>query len=255
MTEDRVQKIMAHAGIASRRESEKLIEQGRVTVNGKKIILGTKADPNKDDIRVDGSKINTKEDFVYIALNKPRGVLSSTKVQKQQDDMQTILDLVPEKKRIYPVGRLDLDSEGLVLLTNDGELANQLSHPRFGHEKEYRVLVASQPKRKQLDTWQRGVILPDGYHTAPVEVRFERNHGKGAWLRVIMKEGRKRQIRETARAVGLPVAKLIRVRIGSLLLGNLASRKFRYLSDNEIVQLKKLPKPSKMPPSVKKRKY
>ncbi len=255
MTEERVQKIMAHAGIASRRESEKLIEQGRVTVNGKKISLGSKADSNKDDIRLDGTKINLKEEYVYIALHKPRGVLSSTKVQKQQDDMQTILDLVPEKKRIYPIGRLDLDSEGLVLLTNDGDLANQLSHPRFGHEKEYRVLVAYQPKKRQLDTWQRGVILPDGYQTKPVEVRFERNHGKGAWLRVTMKEGRKRQIRETARALGLPVAKLIRVRIGSLLLGNLASRKFRYLSENEVAELKKLPNNKPKSPPNKKRNY
>ncbi len=253
MTKDRVQKIMAHAGIASRRESEKLIEQGRVTVNGEKISLGAKADSSKDDIRLDGSKIKTQEELVYIALHKPRGVLSSTKVQRQQEDMQTILDLVPEKKRIYPVGRLDLDSEGLVLLTNDGDLANQLSHPRYGHEKEYRVLVASQPKRRQLETWMRGVILPDGYQTQPVDVKFERNHGKGAWLRVTMKEGRKRQIRETARTLGLPVAKLIRVRIGSLLLGNLASRKYRYLSDSEVAELKSPSKSSKIKSPKKNR--
>ena len=237
MPEERVQKILARAGLGSRRESEKIIDAGRVTVNGKRIKLGDKADPQSDQIKVDGKLIKAQEEFTYIALNKPRGVLSST---KSEHGLQTVIDLVPEvDARLFPVGRLDLDSEGLILLTDDGDLTNQLTHPRYGHEKEYRVLVARHPDSKQLDTWQRGVILEDGYKTQPVKVRIEKLHGKGAWLRVIMTEGRKRQIRETAGQLGLPITKLIRVRIGSLRLGGLQSGQFRELTPQEVGQLKK----------------
>ena len=121
----------------------------------------------------------------------------------------------------YPVGRLDFESEGLILLTNDGDLTYRLTHPKFGHEKEYRVLVAQHPDEKQLSIWRKGVVLDDGYRTAPAKVHIERLKGKGAWLRVIMTEGRKRQIREIAKQIGLPVVKLIRIRIGNLYLGNL----------------------------------
>ncbi|MFC1936905.1 pseudouridine synthase, partial [Chloroflexota bacterium] len=147
-------------------------------------------------------------------------------------------DLVSQETRLFPVGRLDIESEGLILLTNDGELTNRLTHPRYGHEKEYKVLVAKQPDRDQLKTWQRGVVLEDGYRTAPAHVRIEKPHGKGAWLRIIMKEGRKRQIREIASTLGLPVVKLVRIRISSLWLGRLKPGEWRHLESEEIRSLK-----------------
>ena len=171
-------------------------------------------------------------------MYKPRGVLSST---KSHDQLSTVLDLVPASERLFPVGRLDLNSEGLLLLTNDGDLTNKLTHPRYGHEKEYRVLVAKHPDKKQLDTWRRGIVMPDGYQTKPVNVWIEKLHGKGAWLRVVMTEGRKRQIRETASLLGLPVVKLIRVRIGSLQLGKLRHKQWRHLNESEIQLLKGTP--------------
>jgi 23S rRNA pseudouridine2605 synthase len=142
---------------------------------------------------------------------------------------------------LYPVGRLDIDSEGLILLTNDGELANRLTHPRYGHEKEYRVLVASRPDEEQLVIWRRGVMLEDETKTAPAQVKFVRAMGKGAWLQVVMREGRKRQIREVGKTIGLAVVKIIRVRIGTLLLGNLKPSEWRYLTAEEVAMLKGQP--------------
>lgn len=237
MTDQRVQKILAQAGIGSRRANEGLIRAGRVTVNGKKIRLGEKADPQKDTIRVDGKKIQSKQKMVYIAVNKPRGVVSST---VNKDGRQTIVELVPTAERLYPVGRLDVESDGLVLLTNDGDLTQKLSHPKFEHEKEYKVLVAKHPEEHQLEDWRSGVELADGFVTAPAEVRVERNKGRGAWLRVVLKQGHKRQIRETARVFGLPVVSLTRVRIGSLHLGKLKTGEWRELTSEEIRQLKEL---------------
>jgi len=235
LAEERVQKILAQAGYGSRRECERIIEAGRVNVNGQRIKLGDKADPQKDRITVDGSLIKASEELVYIAIYKPRNVLSST---TSQNNLRTVVDLVPEGARLFPVGRLDLESEGLMLLTNDGDLANRLTHPRYGHEKEYRVLVARHPDQAQLQTWRRGVVLSDGYRTVPAQVRFERPQGEGAWLRIIMTEGRKRQIRETASQLGLPVVKLIRVRIGTLHLGRLKAGQWRYLEPGEVKELR-----------------
>jgi 23S rRNA pseudouridine2605 synthase len=236
MTEQRVQKILAAAGLGSRRSCEKYISAGRVTVNEQVISLGAKADPDKDTIRLDGNEIKSDKTMVYFAINKPRGVLSSA---KSEHGRKSVVDLVPTDERIFPVGRLDIESEGLMILTNDGRLANRLTHPRYGHEKEYKVLVARQPDQQQLDTWARGVVLKDGYQTQPVRVKIDRLHGKGAWLRVIMTEGRKRQIRETASQLGLPVVKLIRIRIASLKIGGLRPGHFRELTSAEINQLKK----------------
>lgn len=235
MTEERVQKVLARAGYGSRRHCERMIDAGRVTVNGKRIKLGDKADPQKDQITVDGNPVKASEELVYIAIYKPRNVLSST---RSQGNLHTVVDLVPDGARLYPVGRLDLESEGLMLLTNDGDLANRLTHPRYGHEKEYRVLLARHPDQEQLQTWRRGVVLSDGYRTSPAKVRYERSQGDGAWVRVTLTEGRKRQIRETAGLLGLPVVKLIRVRIGSLKLGRLKPRQFRQLDPDEIRALK-----------------
>jgi 23S rRNA pseudouridine2605 synthase len=239
---ERLQKIMAQAGLGSRRACEELIATGRVTVNGQVAELGSKADPERDRILFDGQPLKSAEEFVYIAIYKPRGVLSTVSAP---DPRPTVRDLVDAPGHIYPVGRLDVDSEGLVLLTNDGDLTNRLTHPRYGHEKEYRVLVARRPDDQQLAIWRRGVVLEDGYHTAPVELHTEQPSGKGMWLRLVMKEGRKRQIRETGTILGLPVVKIIRVRIGSLLLGSLKPRQWRYLKPEEVNDLKQGKKPSR----------
>ena len=245
--EERLQKILAQAGLGSRRSCEVLIENRRVTVNGQIAILGSKADPEKDRILVDGRPVKLIQEFIYIAVYKPRGVLSTVSAP---DPRPTVRDLVNVSGHIYPVGRLDVDSEGLILLTNDGELANLLTHPRYGHEKEYRVLVARRPDDEQLATWRRGVVLEDGHRTAPAQVSTEAPAGKGIWLRVIMREGRKRQIREIGHLLGLPVVKIIRVRIGTLLLGRMQPREWRYLSDQEIAALKSKPISARSPKST-----
>lgn len=234
MAEERVQKILAKAGYGSRRACEKIIEAGRVMVNGKIISLGDKADPAVDKIVVDGQLAASPEKLVYYALYKPRGILSST---KSENNRKTVVDFIPEQENIYPVGRLDIESEGLVLLTNDGKLANLLTHPRYEHEKEYRVLVSTHPDKNQLETWQRGLVLADGYKTHPVQIRVEKRMGKGTWLRVIMKEGHKRQIRETARQLGLYTVKLIRIRIASLQLAGLKPGEYRTLTAKEVEDL------------------
>ena len=233
--EERLQKILARAGYGSRRACEQFIVERRVTVNGQVAELGSKADASKDRIVVDGLLIPIAEQPVYIALYKPRGVLSAVSAD---DARPTVRELVEVPEHVFPVGRLDVDSEGLILLTNDGELAHRLTHPRYGHEKEYRVLVARRPDESQLENWRRGVVLEDGYRTAPAQIRVESTAGKGTWLRVILREGRKRQIRETGSRIGLPVVKIIRVRIGSLQLGRLNSKEWRYLSEREIAELK-----------------
>jgi 23S rRNA pseudouridine2605 synthase len=235
--EERVQKILASAGYGSRRSCELLITAGRVRVNGELVVLGSKADQSRDTIQVDNSVLpKSKPQEIYIALNKPRGVLSDN---DPEGDRTTVLDLVPVGGHLFSVGRLDYDSEGLILLTNDGELANKLTHPRFGHEKEYRVLVATRPDEKQLNAWRRGVVLEDGHRTAPTQVEVENNVGDRAWLRIILREGRKRQLRETGDRIGLPVSRIIRVRIANVLLGNLKPREWRYLKQTEIEELKK----------------
>jgi 23S rRNA pseudouridine2605 synthase len=236
--EERIQKILARSGFGSRRACEELIAAGRVRVNGQIVVLGDKADAQRDKIQVDGKSLQAAEPFVYIALYKPRGVLSAVTTP---DPRPTVLDLVDVPERVYPVGRLDSDSEGLILLTNDGDLANRLTHPRYGHEKEYRVLVGRRPDEEQLAAWRHGVVLEDGYHTAPADVSVDAPAGKGAWLRVILREGRKRQIRETGAQIGLPVVRILRVRIGSLLLGNLKPREWRHLSAAEVAGLKGRP--------------
>jgi len=237
MTEERLQKILAQAGYGSRRACEELITAGRVKVNGVVAVIGQKADITKDRITVDGRTIQPPEQKIYIALHKPRYVLSTVEPEAG-DTRQTVRDLIPIRARLYPVGRLDFDSEGLVLMTNDGDLAQKLTHPSFGHQKEYRVLIARHPDKKQLEAWQRGIVLADGYKTAPAEVRIESLKGKGAWLRIIMQEGRKRQIREIGSLLGLPVVKIIRVRIGTLRLGSLKVGQWRRLTAEEVKALR-----------------
>ena len=234
---ERLQKILAQAGYGSRRACEDFITAGRVRVNGQLAELGQKADPRVDKITVDGKQMAAAETLTYVALYKPRNVLSTVE-NEPGDDRKTVRDLVDEPGHLYPVGRLDYESEGLILMTNDGDLTNRLTHPRFGHEKEYRVLLARRPDAQQLEAWKRGVVLEDGYKTQPVEVRFETSQGKGVWVRVIMGEGRKRQIRETCQQLGLPVVRIVRVRIGTLHLGTLKPRQWRHLYADEVDALK-----------------
>lgn len=208
---------------------------GRVTVNGIRARLGDKADPARDEIRVDGKRIARSAEFVYYAVYKPRGVLSTT---AGPDPRQKVTDLVPDGERLHLVGRLDKDSEGLMLLTNDGELTQRLTHPRYEQEKEYRVLVAKRPDGEQLAAWRRGVVLPDGVRSGPADVSVESTKGKGAWLRVIMHEGKKREIREITRLLGLPVVTLVRLRIASLRLGGLKTGQWRKLDATEVESLK-----------------
>jgi len=236
MKAERLQKVLARSGYGSRRSCEALIIARRVTVNGQIAEIGTLANPEMDSICVDGNQLKPPERKIYIMLNKPVGVLSSL---RSQGGKPTVRDLVKSNERLYPVGRLDLNSEGLILLTNDGKLTNHLTHPRYEHEKEYRVLLNRRPDESQLETWRRGVLLPDGLKTLPAQCWLEND--QTAWLRVVMRQGRKRQIRETARVLGLHVRKLIRVRVGKLKLGDLKSGQFRELSKTEIRELFALP--------------
>ncbi|NWF63819.1 MAG: rRNA pseudouridine synthase [Chloroflexi bacterium] len=233
--QERLQKLLAQAGYGSRRACESFIVEGRVSVNGKVAILGEKADLAVDVVTVDGKSLAKREALTYIALYKPRNVLSAA---EGQDDRKTVRDLIPVPGHLYPVGRLDFDSEGLILMTNDGDLTNKLTHPRYAHEKEYRVLVARKPDNEQLEAWRRGVVLPDGDRTQPANVYFLSSSGKGAWIKVVMGEGKKRQIREVGKLLGLPVVRIIRVRIGTLKLGELKPRQWRYLTEDEVSELK-----------------
>jgi 23S rRNA pseudouridine2605 synthase len=233
--EERLQKILARAGYGSRRSCEELISAGRVRVNGQPVGLGDKADASKDKITLDGRPVNAAEELIYVALYKPRGVISTV---TDPELRPAVRDLVPLPGNLYPVGRLDFDSEGLILMTNDGDLANKLTHPRYEHEKEYRVLVARHPDQEQLNTWRRGMVLEDGFHTGPADVYVEAKYGKGAWLNVILKEGHKRQIREMGIQTGLPVVRIVRVRIGELRLGGLKPRGWRRLTQEEVEALR-----------------
>jgi 23S rRNA pseudouridine2605 synthase len=236
MAKERVQKILARAGLGSRRACEAMIDAGRVTVNGSKIKLGDQADPSVDEVRLDGMLVGKPEKKVYIALNKPKNMLS---LDQPGDPRPSIFDIVKDPRRLYPVGRLDFDSEGLVLLTNDGELANRLSHPRYEHDKEYEVRVTRKPDDEQLDILRRGVVLEDGYRTLPAEIEVKTYTKNGAWLRIVLREGKNRQIRRMGARINLPVRQIRRVRIGPVELGKLQPGNFRYLKPDEIVTLKK----------------
>jgi 23S rRNA pseudouridine2605 synthase len=234
---ERLQKVLARAGYGSRRVCEELIRSGRVKMNGEIAQLGDRADLAHDNVLVDGKTIEDAEGLVYILLNKPRGYLSSTRSQGRNP---TVLRLVPTDTRIYPVGRLDLHSEGLLLMTNDGNLTNRLTHPRYEHEKEYRVLLNRKPDKEQLQQWRRGVVLPDGYKTKPLRIKDSSSSRDGFWINIIMTEGRKRQIRETADILGLGVLRLIRIRLASLHLGDLPVGEWRWLGQAEIERLERL---------------
>jgi 23S rRNA pseudouridine2605 synthase len=247
MAEERLQKILAGAGVASRRASEELIAAGRVTVNGHTVTeLGTKVDPERVQIAVDGKPIKLPKRQLYIKMHKPRGVISD--IGGDMRGRQSVADLLPpEMRRLFPVGRLDLMSEGLILLTDDGELANKLTHPRYEHPKTYYVLVADRPPPSGLDQLRQGVELSEG-KTAPAEVRvlaglpqgmrLAPGPTEGVWLEIVLREGKKRQIRHMTAAIGFPTLRLIRWAIGPLLLGDLKVGESEPLSRKEVAALR-----------------
>ncbi len=233
---------MAQANLGSRRASEAIIAAGRVAVNGRVAKLGDKADPAVDRVTVDGRPLfagppSGEAASIYIALHKPRGVLSSLEDEMEQGRV-TVRDLIPiPDAHIYPVGRLDKPSEGLVLMTNDGELAHRLTHPRYGHEKVYDVTVEGRVADRVLEQWRRGVMLDDRI-TAPAPIEVIERTAETTRLRIILREGRKRQIRRVAAALGHPVRRLIRERIGPLSLGELKPGEWRYLTPAEVRELR-----------------
>lgn len=232
---EKLQKILAHAGYGSRRDCEQLIAAGRVMVNGRVAVIGQRADRVKDDITIDGRDIQLA-DLIYLKIYKPRGVLSSTTDELNQG-RPTVREIVPLTGHLYPVGRLDKQSEGLILLTNDGGLTHRLTHPRFGHAKEYEVTVEAKISRESLEIWRNGLML-EGKKTAPVELTVLEREADYTKLHIVMREGRKRQIRRIAARLGHPVVKLVRKNIGPIDLGDLKPGEWRHLTKKEISTLR-----------------
>lgn len=232
---ERLQKILSARGLASRRAAEEWIKAGRVTVNGKTAALGDTADADTDEICVDGNPLPRQERLVYLVLHKPRGYVTTLHDEKGRPDAaQLVADC---GARVYPVGRLDMDSEGLLLFTNDGAFANRLMHPSHQVEKTYEVQVSGYAAEK-LTLLRRPIVL-DGYRIAPPEVRLLSRAGDKAWIQVVIHEGRNRQVRRMCQAAGLAVLRLKRTREGDLRLGDLPLGKWRSLTEAEIENLKK----------------
>ena len=236
MSEIRLQKYMAEAGIASRRKSEEMIAMGRVEVDGQVVTVpGTKI-TGKEVIKVDGRIIKQEQRKVYVLLNKPVGYISTA---KDQFSRKTVLDLIDTvKERIYPVGRLDYDTSGLMLLTNDGELANRLTHPKHEMQKVYRAMIDGSLKEEDIKSFQDGIVIED-YTTAPAQVKIIEAAKKGSIIEVTIHEGRNRQVRKMFEALGHVVLRLKRVAIGPLSIDGLDEGKWRYLSKKEIEEVKK----------------
>lgn len=246
---ERLQKIIAHAGFASRREAETMIREGRVTVNGRVVTeLGTRAVADRDHIKVDGKLITRAEPHRYILLYKPKEVMTTV---EDPQGRKTVIDLVKGvRERIYPVGRLDFHSEGLILLTNDGDLAFKVSHPKHGSVKTYHVKVRGVPQERLIDKLQRGITI-DGKRTLPCEIARMKTTGRGedegnSWFEVRLREGRTQQIRKMFQVVGHPVSKLRRVAIGPLADPALTPGDWRELTAREVKMLatmQEMPKP------------
>ena len=231
----RLHKLLAEMGVASRRASERLIAEGRVSVNGQKVTSpGASALP-EDRIEVDGKPVDARPAYRYILLNKPPGVLSTAHDDRERE---TVVDLVDTKERLYPVGRLDLDSEGLMLLTNDGELAQRIMHPRYNVHKVYRVDVGGHFTEGHLEMLRSGVMLDDGL-SKPLDVRVLRRSSSKATLLITLGEGRKRQVRRTLQRLGLDVLRLVRVGLGPLSLAGLPSGEQRELLPDEARALRR----------------
>ncbi len=234
---ERLQKIISAAGITSRRNAEKLISEGRVTVNGTAACLGESADPDRDEICIDGRRIAVTTVKTYIMLNKPRGYVTTLKDEKGR---KTVAELVSGAGvRLFPVGRLDMDSEGLLLMTDDGELTNKLTHPSHLVKKIYEVLVSGNDINEALSVLRLPLII-DGYRIHPAQVEVHRQNDSGFVLHISIFEGRNRQIRQMCAQAGLKVHRLKRISEGELKLGNLPSGSWRYLSKSEIAYLQKI---------------
>ncbi len=235
---ERLQKILARAGLASRREAERWIQEGRVTVNGVVVKrLGSQADPSKDKIKVDG-KLIPQPAKRYFLLHKPPGLITSTRDPQGRPNLGEWLESLGKRGRLFPVGRLDYNSSGLLILTNDGELSQRLTHPRYAIKKCYRVKLSGCPSEIELERLRKGVQLEDGM-TAPSRVRVVQLLRKNAWLEVEIREGRYREVRRMFEALGYFVEKLIRVRLGPIPLGSLSQGEIRPLSPKEVSALKK----------------
>lgn len=236
--EVRLQKLIAGAGLASRRKAETLIAAGRVTVNGKIVTeLGTKVDPAKDHVKVDGKHLSQTQPFVYLLLNKPKNVMSTLDDPGGRTTVKDYLRGV--SVRVFPVGRLDFDSEGLMLLTNNGDLSQALLHPRYHVPKTYLIKVKGILTEEEIRQLERGVKLEDGM-TGPATVKKIKKAEMNSWLEITIGEGRKHQVRRMLESVGHPVIKLMRVKMGPLSLGDLASGEFRFLTDREANALREL---------------
>jgi 23S rRNA pseudouridine2605 synthase len=227
----KLQKVLAQAGLGSRRACEELIIDGRVAVNGEPARLGQRVDPAIDRVEVDGVPVGVRPDFVYYLLNKPPGVVSTASDPRGRS---TVTDLVPAHPRVVPVGRLDRDTEGLLLLTNDGDLTLRLTHPRYGVEKEYVAQVEGEPSRGALRRLREGVELEDGT-TAPARVASV----APGLVRIVIHEGRKRQVRRMCEAIGHPVVRLVRTRIGPIADRGLGPGEWRELTVEEVRALER----------------
>jgi len=230
VAQERLQRALARAGLGSRRASEELIAAGRVTIGGRVATLGDRVDPAVDEVRVDGRRISVDPDLRYLALHKPKGVTTTMRDPHAGRDLRGLL---PPGPRVFPVGRLDRDTEGLLLLTNDGDLAHRLAHPRHGVEKEYLAEVDGTPTSRHLAKLRRGVKLEDGVARAIRVTSAGRSRGRGA-LRLVLTEGRKREVRRMLEAIDLPVTRLVRTRVGGVRLGRLPAGGLRDLSPDEV---------------------
>ncbi len=239
----RLQKIIADAGLASRREAEVWIEEGKVSVNRRVVKkLGTTADPDKDQIRIKGKLLPKAEEKVYVMFNKPKGCLTTVRDDRERQTVMAYFEKFP--MRIFPVGRLDFNTEGLLLMTNDGTLSKKLLDPKGGVERVYRVKVRGIPDEKDLNRLRRGVSL-DGVKTGPMQVKVERATGRNSFLIVTLTEGKYRHIKRVCETVGHPVVKLSRTHFGGLSLSKLPSGAFRFLTDRELKSLRRLVRPDK----------
>lgn len=242
MQPERLARFLAHAGVASRRHAEELIASGHVQVNGSVITTqGVRIDPARDRVCVNGKLVNAPAHHVYLLLNKPVGYICTV---HDPQGRPTVLDLLPpeiRQMRIYPVGRLDVDTSGLLLLTNDGDFALRLSHPRYAKQKHYEVLVQGRPLPKELAVLRTGVVITEddgrSYKTSSAHVRLLRQAGNESWLALTIHEGRKRQVRRMLATVGHPVRQLTRVGLGSLTLKGVPTGKWRYLTEAEVTML------------------
>lgn len=244
MAQERLQKIMAHAGVASRRKAEQMIQSGRVKVNGQVVTeLGSRADPNKDKIEVDGRVIQRPRAWTYIVLYKPAGVVTTA---SDEFDRKTVLDLVRGvDARIYPVGRLDLDAEGVLLLTNDGDMAATLTHPSSEIRKTYHAKVKGQPTKEAVAKLMEGVILEDGPAQALEAFMLPRRTQENTWLELTVTEGRNHLIKRMCESIGHPVLKLRRIKFATLDLEGLRPRRWRNLRRDELRKLRALTRGAK----------